>query len=313
MEHISVKKKIDRLIITHKIERNEQINTMELDIVNKNEIPALLPVNIRTSLTGKQFRFVVQSFVDLRSFLKSDISYDQFSNVILQIIEALQSCESHGIRCGNLELNSDLAFFDFGNQRVRLIYWPLISLSSYSNIPSFFMELGSIYTAKDKDSAYRVRYLQFFDSRAKFSLDKLKEYVEESRKEWHMAQSGGRKQRVTTNAGEKNISILPTMPLRNYSIRRASTNTVIEITHYPFCIGRKPEYCDYAIEDNGFVSKRHVSILLKNGQAYIRDNGSANGTYLNGTKLFPNQEMELPAGATIRIGNEDFIFLAAGG
>lgn len=44
MERISIKKKIDRLVITHKIEKNEQISPMELDIINKGGIPALLPI-----------------------------------------------------------------------------------------------------------------------------------------------------------------------------------------------------------------------------------------------------------------------------
>lgn len=313
MEHITVKKKIDRLIITHKIEKNEQINTMELDIINKREIPALLPVNIRRSLKGKQFRFVIQSLVDLRSFLKSDIRFDQFAQVILQIIDTLRNCESHGIRCGNLELNSDLAFFDYGNQQVRLIYWPLISLSSYSNAPSFFLELGSIYTSKNSDNAFRLRYLQFFDSRAKFSLENFKENLELLLKQWHAAQSGQSKESREKGGHIVTGDLPPTVYLRSASLQRVATQTTIDITRYPFCIGRRPEFCDFAIEDNYFVSKRHVSILLKNGQAYIRDNGSANGTFLNGVRLTPNQEVQLPSGATIRIGNEDFVFYAAGG
>lgn len=79
MEHISVKKKIDRLIISHKIDKTEQINSMELDIIGRDEIPALLPVHIRRTMMGKELRFVVQNYTDLRAFLKSDIRFELFA------------------------------------------------------------------------------------------------------------------------------------------------------------------------------------------------------------------------------------------
>ncbi len=312
MEHISVKKKIDRLIVTHKIEKTEQISTMELDIINKAEIPALLPVHIGRTMTGKEIRFVVQNFMDLRSFLKSDIRFDLFIQIVLQIVDTLLACESHGIRCGNLELSSDLSFYDYGNRQVRLICWPLISLSANSNASSFFMELGSIYTSKGHDSDFRLRYLQFFDSRAKFELDDFKQRLETLLQQWQEENAEGAEQGGKSKP-RKPRDIPPTVGLRMASIQRISTQTTIQVSRYPFSIGRKAEFCDYAIEDNPYVSKRHATILLRDGQAYIRDNGSSNGTFLNGKRLQPNTEVELPSGACFRIGNESFVFRAAGG
>lgn len=312
MERISIKKKIDRLVITHKIEKNEQISSMELDIINKGEIPALLPIQLRRQVFGKEFRFVVQNYVDLRSFLKTSIRFELFVQIVLQIVETLQSCESHGIRCANLELNSDLIFYDYGNRKVRLVYWPLISISTYSNISSFFMGLGSIYTCSKNDSNYRLYYLRFFDSRAKFELEVFKQYLEKLLIQWNDEQVKGSIDYRKKVVSQKVVDIPPTVGLRTASIQRISTNTTIHITRYPFTIGRKAEFCDYSIEDNFYISKRHVTILLRNGQMYIRDNGSANGTILDGVRLQANIDVELTSGACFRIGNEDFKFFAAG-
>lgn len=310
MEHISIKKKIDRLIITHKIEKTEQINSMELDIISREEIPALLPVQVRRSVSGKSFRFLVQNLIDLRSFMKSDISFGTFAHVVSQTVRALLDCESHGIRCGNLELNSDLAFYDYSRHQVRLICWPLISLTAYSNVPAFFMELGSIYTSNGEDGDYRLRYLQFFDSRAKFDLDTFGQYVASLEKQWLDAQNAESNRTVVSH---KPADIPPTVGLRTSTIQRLAKNTTINISHYPFTIGRKAEFCDFALEDNPYVSKRHVTILLRHNQTYIRDNGSANGTFLNDKRLPANTEVELQSGATFWIGNEEFAFFAAGG
>lgn len=308
MEHISVKKKVDRLIVKHKIEKTEQISTMELDIINKREIVALLPVQLHKRFMGKELMFVIQDYQDLRSFLKSGISFDIFVKVIVQVIKTLQSCESHGIRCGNLELNSDLSFFDYKSQQVRMIYWPLISVTSTPNISAFFLELGSIYVSKKEDSDYRIRYLQLFDSRAKFELDGFEKQVEMLFKKWKEKDEPI----VDVKVKERKDDLTMTVGLRTSYLQRVSTNQTIEITRYPFTIGRVLEYCDYALEENNYVSRRHVTILLRNGQAYIRDNGSANGTFLDGMRIKPNTDVELCAGSKFVIGREEFVYRPAG-
>ncbi len=313
MEHISIKKKIDRVIVTHKIEKNEQINTMEMDIINRNEIPALLPIQLRKSIMGEKLRFILQDFVDMRTFLKSDISFETFARIVLQIVDAFQDCESHGIRSSNLEMNCDLVFFDYSRQQVRLLCWPLISLSSSVNPSAFFMELGSVYRSRSDDSDFRVKYLRFFDSRAKFQLDSFKQYVETLLAAWQKEQMIDPEAGGTSGSSGKLSDLPPTVGLRTASIQRVATQTMINVSRYPFSIGRVAEFCDYAIADNRFVSKKHITILLRNGQTYIRDNGSANGTFVNGIRVPANMEVELPSGTHFQIGNEDFIFYAAGG
>ena len=315
MERISIKKKIDQLIISHKIEKNEQISSVEFDIVNKAEIPALLPVQLHRSLIGKEFRFVVKDYIDLRSFLKSDIRFDLFAEIVLQIVDALQDCEAHGIRCGNLELSSDLSFYDYSKRQVRLIYWPLISLEEYPNISAFFLELGSLYTSRGNDCDYRLRYLKFFDSRAKFDLESFKQHVNLLLKKKEEGQGGSSfdvRKKNGINA-DKIAGLSPTVGLRTASLQRMSDQTMIYISRYPFSIGRNAMFCDYAIEDNHYISKKHITILMRNGEAYIRDNSSANGTFLNGTRIPPNAETKLLSGARIRIGNEDFTFHTSDG
>lgn len=312
MEHITVKKKIDRLIISHKIDKTEQINSMELDIINRAEIPALLPVQILRTLRGKKIRFVVESLSDLRAYLKSNLQFDHFADIILQIVDTIQACESHGIRCGNLELNCDLSYYDYNHKRVRMIYWPLISLSEYSNVSAYFMELGSVYTTSSYDSEFRMKYLKFFDTRAQFDLERFRQYVEKLTKEWQEKQVG----RVKTEdpyGGKKPDGPGPTVALMTATLHRKSTQNNITISRYPFTIGRIAKFCDYAVEEDGAISKRHVTILLRNGQAYIRDNASTNGTKINGLPIPPNTDVELPSGATFQIGKEEFVFYAAGG
>jgi hypothetical protein len=51
------------------------------------------------------------------------------------------------------------------------------------------------------------------------------------------------------------------------------------------------------------VSRRHARIVRQDGSLQIVDEGTPNGTYLNGQKLFPNQPRVLRDGDDVRLGH----------
>lgn len=70
-----------------------------------------------------------------------------------------------------------------------------------------------------------------------------------------------------------------------------------------FYIGSDSACCNFAIE-NPSVSKMHLTIFNQNGDFYIRDNGSTNGTTLNGKKLIPRQPEKIENYDRILIADE---------
>lgn len=65
---------------------------------------------------------------------------------------------------------------------------------------------------------------------------------------------------------------------------------------------------DVVIKDK-FVSKNHLLIRIKNQRYYLEDLGSANGTFLNGVKIDPNELIELQNNDKIGVGFIQFIFV----
>ena len=65
---------------------------------------------------------------------------------------------------------------------------------------------------------------------------------------------------------------------------------------------------DVVIKDK-FVSKNHLLIREKNQRYYLEDLGSANGTFLNGVKIDPNELIELQNNDKIGVGCIQFIFV----
>lgn len=77
-------------------------------------------------------------------------------------------------------------------------------------------------------------------------------------------------------------------------------------------VGRDPQFCDFAVYDD-FVSNPHFSIHQEGAQFYITDEGSTNGTLLNGAPLPKRQRTPLPPNAVIELGQLRIQFKQLGG
>lgn len=69
-------------------------------------------------------------------------------------------------------------------------------------------------------------------------------------------------------------------------------------------IGRSPS-CTIALED-AKVSRRHVRLVVEDGQARVMDLGSRNGTLVNGEKL--EAELALLPGDRLQVGDSTILF-----
>lgn len=71
-------------------------------------------------------------------------------------------------------------------------------------------------------------------------------------------------------------------------------------------LGKKKELVDIVIDFNKMISRKHCSIFNTNGMYYISDEGSANGTYVNGGKTVRGQKTPIKKGDIIRMADSDF-------
>lgn len=70
-------------------------------------------------------------------------------------------------------------------------------------------------------------------------------------------------------------------------------------------IGRKVG-CDVVLDYDKSVSGKHCQILTKNGKFYVKDMQSANGTFINGSRVI--SEVELFSGNTLKLGRLEIKF-----
>jgi hypothetical protein len=70
-------------------------------------------------------------------------------------------------------------------------------------------------------------------------------------------------------------------------------------------VGRDPAACPITLTEPR-VSGVHAVLMFESGQLRVRDEGSNNGTYLNGARIAPSTFTPVPNGASLRFGPVEF-------
>ena len=78
-------------------------------------------------------------------------------------------------------------------------------------------------------------------------------------------------------------------------------------TNMEFLIGKSSERVQGVITGNNAISRAHCKIVRKNGNYYVVDMGSSNGTYVNGKRIEPNIPEPILDKSQLRIANAESI------
>src|ERR1700694_392617 len=96
-------------------------------------------------------------------------------------------------------------------------------------------------------------------------------------------------------------------------ILRTDSNEVLHdyvLDKFEMSIGRAPN-SDILLSKDKLTSRRHATILFENGQYSIRDERSANGTFVNSQQLDESSVRPLQNGDHIGIGEHELVFQTA--
>lgn len=120
-------------------------------------------------------------------------------------------------------------------------------------------------------------------------------------------EEGSESTTVLNDGGE--VTTVLGMQSMGATLLRKGNGEKITINKPTFIIGKERRRVDYCVADNSSVSRTHAKITNRAGKYYISDLGSLNFTFVNGSKLTPNQEVALNRGDKIKISDEEFEFM----
>ncbi len=105
----------------------------------------------------------------------------------------------------------------------------------------------------------------------------------------------------------KTIYIEETMVSKVPGLYKLNGELVMELTKFPFVIGKKRENVDLVINDYS-ASRIHARITQEDGIFYLEDLNSTNGTFKNGLRLQPYEKRKLESGDELKFGNTEYTY-----
>ncbi len=95
-------------------------------------------------------------------------------------------------------------------------------------------------------------------------------------------------------------------------LKEKEGDAVIELDKKSLLIGRMESFVDYVIS-NSAIGKIHAELSAGNGEFYVMDCNSKNGTFINDVRITPNTKSRLNNADIVRFANKEFVFCSAGG
>ncbi len=124
-----------------------------------------------------------------------------------------------------------------------------------------------------------------------------------------MPSNDGAGETSVLNEGVGETTVLGGNQSTGFFLVRKSNNEKININKPEFVIGKERRRVDYCISDNNSISRTHAKVKVRAGRCYITDLGSTNCTFVNGSRLNPNQEVALSKGDKVKFSDEEFEFI----
>jgi hypothetical protein len=110
----------------------------------------------------------------------------------------------------------------------------------------------------------------------------------------------------------KRLGGMPGGPGKLVVVKGANVGREFRISGPVVKVGRDPQFCDFALHDD-YASNPHFSIRLEQTRYFIVDEGSTNGTRVNGATISPKRLVPLEPDAIIEVGNTHLQFKRVGG
>ena len=97
------------------------------------------------------------------------------------------------------------------------------------------------------------------------------------------------------------------LPQQPHRLLTPEGKLLVNLEQPVLSVGKKKEEVDLVLKDAS-VSRMHARIIMQEGNVYLEDLNSTNGTFQNGLRLQPYEKRKLEEGDEIKFGKVVFIF-----
>lgn len=234
------------------------------------------------------------------SSMLSSLDPDRFVMIVGNLLAGIIDVKNNGfLACSNIDISLDHICVDQNTYKVSLVYLPL-SKHAYSDDAAFEYSLRTslIRTISETPSLFSSRTSQLIADlqNGTLSLEAL-----------HAKLGGVPRQSFGAGAAPAGPANTGSSFVGTAGMRLVSMETGVEllITKPEFSIG-KLDTNDGVVTFNKLISRNHCKVFCRGQQYAVMDLNSANGTYINGARLVPDQPKPLKHGDVLRLANSNF-------
>lgn len=289
------------------LKKKDRIDEDQLQLINGKRDMGFLGIRWEKTATRNVFRYNVSNMTALSEYIKQTMPQEKYFSIINQFQKIYEFCaRTEGLSADNLLL-SDLknVYYDVEKQKVFVAYLPLSeNIYKCSNVVKFLYKLNKNASITITNGTVMQKYGFFLeDLMAKqnsktpkngglsyaqlYTLlhDVLSILVEDpvpaadTAAEAPSPAAAGGADAPMDDDGDHTI-LVSRRSSDCLAFLKDDSNREFPIDHVPFTIGRRPDN-DLSLTDKGTVSKVHAAIGFEDGEWFVEDRGSANGTFLN--------------------------------
>lgn len=233
------------------------------------------------------------------SSLLPEIGTDGFTEILANLLGKITEVKANGfLDCHNLDLAADKIFIDPDTRSVFLIYLPVSAPSDDPGNVNFENELR----------ANLIRLIQSVPKLRSPAMAEISTGLADGTMSLE-ALYRSFASRAEKDAGQCGKGQPPLL----FAAINAPEKVSFQITVPEFVIGKNAGAVQGAITFNRAISRVHCKITFTHGQYFITDLNSANGTFVNRTRIEPQKPVSIQNGAVVRLADSDFTVRISGG
>lgn len=281
------------------VEEKDEFAYTDYKMLMKQNTERFVPC-MRVLFNGNVELYYVAEYYQTFSAVIRSASKDMVQRLVVELLACVADVMNNGfLSVDKLNLDWDKIFVEPETLRVRLVYIPVRNLQTEH--------------ATDFEKILRQSIIEMLQRTGNGTLSIARELVNQQISIQQICE------KYMGNLSA-NYSVAPAAPTngpeqRNYGEQTGDilyllgtnlgTRIEIPLTSTSISIGKKQGLVDVVLPSN-MVSRRHCVIQKSKGRWLIVDQGSTNGTFLNGQQLLPQQFAEFHRGDVLHIANCEF-------
>lgn len=261
----------------------------------------------KVKYNGKiKFIYFTSMSKSLRNMVPS-LDSDTFLTIIANLLNCIIEIKNNGfLDCENLDLSFDKVFVNQNTLEISLIYLPVNNadkdVASFEN--EFRTEIIKLITSVPAFTGEKIARVCGYLSNGTLSLNQVyKSICSEIKGKATSFEPDFDKKKDTSNSKKH---VIFKQPLLHFYSLNAPVDINFNIDVPEFIIGKNPAQVNGVISFNKAISRVHCKISYQNNSYFVTDLGSANGTYVNKSRLAAQHPQKIKSGDTIRLANSDF-------